>query len=98
MLPLDTLGAIIEDNAAGRGECPAYVYDGETISFAALADHARRFSSGLYRLGLRRQDRVAVLAENGMALMQVYAACEVSGYIALPVNFPAWPCPKSCTC
>jgi acyl-CoA synthetase (AMP-forming)/AMP-acid ligase II len=82
-----TVRDLIERNALCFPNREALVFGERRLSHSAYAQRALRLASGLYRLGLRRQDRVAVLAMNGMEIYETYAAAEVGGYIAVPINF-----------
>src|SRR6267142_3314546 len=82
-----TAGEIIERNARNFPDREAYVCGDRRLSHAQWFDRARRLAGGLYKLGLRRQERVAVLAMNCLEIYETYAAAEVAGYIAVPINF-----------
>jgi acyl-CoA synthetase (AMP-forming)/AMP-acid ligase II len=82
-----TVRDLIERNALCFPNREALVFGERRLSHSAYAQRALRLASGLYRLGLRRQDRVAVLAMNGVEIYETYAAAEVGGYIAVPINF-----------
>ena len=47
--------------AAGRGACTAYRYEGDTITYAEIADLVARTGVGLRQLGIDLEDRVALL-------------------------------------
>jgi acyl-CoA synthetase (AMP-forming)/AMP-acid ligase II len=82
-----TVRELIERNALCFPNREALVFGEQRISHSIYAQRALRLASGLYRLGLRRQDRVAVLAMNCVEIYETYAAAEVGGYIAVPINF-----------
>jgi acyl-CoA synthetase (AMP-forming)/AMP-acid ligase II len=82
-----TVRDLIERNALCFPNREALVFGERRLSHSAYAQRALRLASGLYRLGLRRQDRVAVLAMNGVEIYETYAAAEVGGYVAVPINF-----------
>ncbi|MBB4155089.1 acyl-CoA synthetase (AMP-forming)/AMP-acid ligase II [Sphingomonas jinjuensis] len=86
-MPELTLGGMIEANALARPEATALVAAGETMTFAALAARARSLAAAFAALGLRHQDRVAVLGRNSLGYCEVYAACERGGFIIATVNF-----------
>ena len=44
-------------------------------------------TDALHRLGLQRQERVAIYAGNCAEYFELYFACHVGGFIATPVNF-----------
>lgn len=82
-----TLGEMIERNARLHGDHTALVYAERRLTHAQLAERARRFSGALYGRGLRRQDRVAILAMNCAEYYETYRACEWAGFILATVNF-----------
>src|SRR2546423_7582726 len=82
-----TVRELIERNALSFPNREALVCGERRLTHSAYALRARRLASGLHRLGLRRQDRVAVLAMNCVEIYETYAAAEVGGYIAVPINF-----------
>ena len=82
-----SLGDVIENNARWYADRPAVVFEGGSLTHAAFADRALRLASGLERLGLRRQDRVCVLAQNCVEYLEAYGAAEVSGLILATVNY-----------
>ena len=57
------------------------------MSFALWEARARRLANALIGLGLRKGDRVAVLAYNCIEWAEIYAATAKAGLVAVPVNF-----------
>ncbi|CAH2917521.1 MAG: Long-chain-fatty-acid--CoA ligase (EC [uncultured Paraburkholderia sp.] len=82
-----TLGEMIERNARLHADHTALVYADRRLTHSQLAERARRFSGALYERGLRRQDRVAILAMNCAEYYESYRACEWAGFILATVNF-----------
>ena len=82
-----TVRELIERNARYFPNREAYVCGERRLTHAAYAERALRLASGLYELGLRRQDRLAILAMNCLEFYEAYAAAEVGSYIAAPVNY-----------
>lgn len=82
-----TIGALIERCASYFGDAEAYVLDGRRLTYGQYADRVRRLAGSLYGLGMRRQDRVAILATNSIEYFETYGAAEWAGYIATLVNF-----------
>ncbi|HSV34995.1 MAG TPA: long-chain-fatty-acid--CoA ligase [Ramlibacter sp.] len=78
---------VIARNAALYPDATHSVFEERRLSFREFADRVRRLTSGLYRLGLRHQDRVAILAMNCTEYLEVFGAAEWSGYIAATVNW-----------
>ncbi|WP_201195617.1 class I adenylate-forming enzyme family protein [Pseudomonas fluorescens] len=84
---MKTLGELLERNACLFPHQEAVVYDDRRITYSQLLERARRLSSALYARGMRHQDRVAILAMNCNEYFDVYAACQLTGYICATVNF-----------
>lgn len=82
-----TVRDLIERNALCFSDREALIFGDRRITHAVYAQRALRLASGLHGLGLRRQERVAVLAMNGIEIYETYAAAEVGAYIAVPVNY-----------
>src|SRR5487761_1228973 len=87
MQPMRTVRDLIERNALCFSDRDALIFGDRRITHAVYAQRALRLASGLHGLGLRRQERVAVLAMNGIEIYETYAAAEVGAYIAVPVNY-----------
>ena len=84
---MKTLGEMIERNARFFPAGNAFTSVSRRVSNGELAERARRLSSYLYGQGVRRQDRVAILAMNCVEYYETYRACEWAGFIAATVNF-----------
>src|SRR5260370_28847221 len=82
-----TAGEIIERNARNFPYREAYVCGGRRLSHAQWFDRAKRLAAGLYKFGLRRQERVAILAMNCLEFYETYAAAEVASFICAPINY-----------
>ncbi|MDB5988030.1 MAG: acyl-CoA synthetase (AMP-forming)/AMP-acid ligase [Nevskia sp.] len=85
-LPL-TLADTLELNADRFGDTPAYIVGDRRLTHRQLLDRARRLASALEQLGVRKQDRVSMLAMNCMEYGEVLAAGQFSGIIIATVNF-----------
>jgi acyl-CoA synthetase (AMP-forming)/AMP-acid ligase II len=84
---MDTVGELIERNYRLRPDAGAVTFEGKTQTFRALTERAFQLANALYAMGLRRQDRVAVLAQNSPHYLEVYAACEIAGFITVTINY-----------
>ena len=85
------LGDIVRRHARYRGERLAYVVDhadgrADRVTYAELNDGTNRLADVLARRGVRRGDRVAILAHNCVAYPWTYFACCKLGAIVVPVN------------
>src|SRR5438105_5175618 len=59
-----TLGALVDEMAATRPDAEAVIFRGERLTFAALREHADALARALLALGVRKDDRVAILLPN----------------------------------
>ena len=57
------------------------------MSFREWNARSCRLANALLGLGLRKGDRVAVLAYNCVEWAEIYAAAAKSGLVAVPINF-----------
>ena len=58
-----------------------------SLTFREWNDRACRLANGLIGLGLRKGDRVAVLAYNRLEWAEIYVAVAKVGLVAVPINF-----------
>ena len=61
------------------------------LTFATWNDRASRLANGLLALGLKKGDRVVLLAYNCIEWMEIYVALARAGLVAVPVNFRLLP-------
>src|SRR5581483_3236154 len=57
------------------------------ITFRTWYARACRLAHALGGLGLRKGDRVCVLAYNCVEWLEIYAAAALGGFVAVPINF-----------
>ena len=82
-----TLGDLVEINAGKFGTRTALVYGGRSFSYGEQRSRIYRLANALHGMGVRRQHRVTILAQNSNAYVEVYAAGEVSGFITVAINY-----------
>ena len=82
-----TLHDLIERNAARHGAGLAFAADGERVTHAQYAARVARLAAGLAGAGVGRGDRVALLAHNGLACVDLLGAAARLGAILVPVNW-----------
>lgn len=58
-----------------------------SLSYQQWDERASRLAAGLLNLGLKKGDRVAVLAYNCIEWMEIYVALARAGLVAVPPNF-----------
>ena len=86
MAVLTTIGECIERNESYFRDELCLVFNGRHITFGDHARQVRRLADALHRVGLARQDRVAILSHNRPEYVELYGACEWAGYIISPLN------------
>jgi acyl-CoA synthetase (AMP-forming)/AMP-acid ligase II len=84
---MQTLSELFERNARCFPDREAMVCDEQRLTHAQFASRARRLAASLHRLGLRRQDRFAILAMNCLEYYEAYAAADYGATIVVPVNY-----------
>ena len=84
---VETLGDLVEINAGKSASRISLVYGKRSFSFGEQRSRIHRLANALYDMGVRRQHRVAILAQNSNAYVEVYAAGEVSGFITVAINY-----------
>lgn len=69
-----------------HGAAPALTYKNTSCSYAELWRKVRGFASGLASLGLRRNDRVAVLLDKRIETVVAIFGTAAAGGVSVPVN------------
>ena len=85
-LPL-TLANTLELNAERFGDNLAYGVGERRLTHRQLLLRARRIASALESVGIRKQDRVAILSMNSLEYGEVLAAGQLSGIVVATINF-----------
>jgi acyl-CoA synthetase (AMP-forming)/AMP-acid ligase II len=82
-----TLGDLIERNAAFFPTKTAVVFEGKRPTFAQFASRVRKLANALCAGGLARGMRLAILAQNCLEYFEIVGAAEMTGYIAVTLNW-----------
>jgi len=80
------LGDILRRHAAVRGDKTAYIVGADRVTYADFHARSNQLARALARLGVRRGDRVAVMAANRTEYPVIYFAVLKLGAIVVPVN------------
>lgn len=82
---------MILDLAASRADLtpdrPALWWDGSWLSYATLNARAERLAATLHEAGVRKGDRVAILAQNHVVHFDLLLATAKLGFIHTPLNY-----------
>ncbi len=71
----------------------AYISDARQLTWAELADRVARLAGGLHALGLKHEDRVAILALNSERYAEAYYGIFWAGANVVPMNI-RWSVPE----
>jgi acyl-CoA synthetase (AMP-forming)/AMP-acid ligase II len=82
-----TLHNVLKRNARQFGDRPAIVFDGRRITHAQFLARASALAGGLAAAGIGHADRIAVLAQNRLEYLDLYAAAAVLGAAIVPINW-----------
>jgi acyl-CoA synthetase (AMP-forming)/AMP-acid ligase II len=82
----ETIPAALGEAADRFGEHPAYVQDGEVVSFLELLRRVRRAARGYVALGLQPGDRVCIWAPNSIGWVVAALATSYVGGVLVPLN------------
>ncbi|WP_244131951.1 non-ribosomal peptide synthase/polyketide synthase [Burkholderia plantarii] len=85
-----TIHGLFEAQAARTPHAPAVIHDGRQLTYAELNAHANRLAHRLIAHGVRPDDRVAICAERGIAMVAGLLAILKSGAAYVPLD-PAYP-------
>src|SRR5260370_38637590 len=82
-----TMRDLLDRNAHLHGAEPHLKFAGVTSTFAEFRVRALKLANALHGLGLKVQDRVAILGMNCREYCEVYGMAESSAFIVAPINF-----------
>jgi acyl-CoA synthetase (AMP-forming)/AMP-acid ligase II len=81
-----TCGDLIKRGRALYGTQAALLFEGRRFTFAEQAARIFRLANALLGNGLKKQERVAVLARNCSEYIEIFGACEIAGFVAINLN------------
>jgi acyl-CoA synthetase (AMP-forming)/AMP-acid ligase II len=84
---MQTIGELLQRNARFYPDKEALVFEDRRHTYRTLLARVKRLADGLHRIGLRRQDRVAILAMNCVEYMELLSAGDWAGFIVATLNF-----------
>jgi fatty-acyl-CoA synthase len=82
-----SLSGRFDSLAAGYGDRPYVMTDAGSYSYRDLQEWSRRLARGLYEIGVRPGERVALVVDNRPEFAAVKLAVARLGAVAVPVNF-----------
>jgi fatty-acyl-CoA synthase len=87
MRPVLTLGEIVAAHARLRPQKIGARDSRRALTFAQWNSRACRLANALLGLGLKKGDRVGVLAYNCLEWMEIYIGLAKAGLVTVPINF-----------
>jgi long-chain acyl-CoA synthetase len=81
------LRKLLDAGVARTPDVVALTGDGVSLTWAQLADRARRVASALVRDGVAAQDRVVYLGKNDVQVLSFVFGCALAGAVPTPVNW-----------
>ena len=82
-----TLGDILRVNGAVHAGRVALSFEGVDTTYSELLGASIRVANALRAEGLRRGDRVAILAKNGLNFFEILFGAAMLGVVVVPVNW-----------
>ncbi len=61
------------------------------LTFKELDVRTNKLANGLLKLGLEKGDKIAILSNNSLEFMEVYASAAKAGLVVVPINFRLHP-------
>jgi len=82
-----TLYDMLVNAARSHGAAPALIAGERQWTHREFLGRVDALAGGLAGLGLRKGDRMCILAQNDPAYLEVYGACARQGIVAYPINW-----------
>ncbi|MFQ5867112.1 MAG: AMP-binding protein [bacterium] len=80
------LGRLIEERAKEYSNQVAIIYQGKEITYRELNRNANILANGLKQLGIKKEDRVAMMLPNIPEFVYFFFACQKIGAVTVPFN------------
>jgi len=71
----------------GRENDIAIVDEGRKVTYAELKQNIKKYRNRMYKIGIRRGDRVGIFSRNSAEFVYTYFAASSLGAINVPINF-----------
>ena len=81
-----TLPALLDEQALRSGENVAVISEGISTTYADLAHRAGQLASGLRARGVKRGDRVGLLASNRTQWLEIFFGALATGAVLVPIS------------
>lgn len=81
------LGDLHVHNAQCFRDKPAILFEDRVVTFGQYFQRSRRLVNALAALGVGRQERIAILAQNCPEYVELHGAAGIGGFIAVGINY-----------
>ncbi len=78
---------ILEKTAGDAPNREAVICAGKRFSYSALKDRVDKLSSSLLALGIRKNDKIAIIHRNCHRYLEIYFAAAKIGAVCVPINY-----------
>ena len=82
-----TFGDVYRRNAECFPDRTAFIFEGKRVTHLDYLRRVERLAGGLARIGVRSGDRLAILSQNSLEMIDLIGATALLGAILLPVNY-----------
>ncbi len=82
----NTLDCVLTTICGKYQEKTALIFNDRRVSFNDVLEHANSIARNLYRLGIRKNDTVAIILPNSVEYLYLYFACFIIGAWAVPIS------------
>ena len=86
-----TFGDVYRRNAERYPDRTAFVVEGRRVTHADYLRRVERLAGGLVNLGVKPGDRIGILSQNCLEMVELIGATALLGAILLPVNYRLQP-------
>ena len=83
---IENLADLVTYSARRRADAPALKFKADTLSYEALVDAIDAFASGVLELGVKKSDRIAVLADKQLETVIAAFGATRAGGVFVPIN------------
>ncbi len=81
------IGEILEKSARNYSDKEALIQEDLRLTYRQLNERVNRLANRLFELGLKKGDRIAILAKNSVHYMELFFAIGRLGGIVVPINW-----------
>jgi long-chain acyl-CoA synthetase len=82
-----TLGDVYRRNAQLFPDNVAFIFEGKRVTHSDYLRRIERLAAGLAHLGVSPGDRVGILSQNSLEMVDLIGAVALLGAVLLPINF-----------